>query len=206
MPGYDLMIAFLGTALVFAVLPGPAMLYTAAQTIARGWRAGVMAVLGINLGGMVHVVAAAMGLSAIFALVPVAYVAVKLIGAGYLIWLGIQMLRGGDVPQGAGTHDPVRAFRQSVLVEVLNPKTALFFIALLPQFTDPGAAWPIWVQLLVLGTIVNTMFGLGDLVCVAFAGSVSSGLQRSPRAMAWARGVGGAVLIGLGLKLAADRA
>lgn len=206
MPKTDLMMAFVGMALVFAVLPGPAMLYTAAQTVARGWRAGVMAVLGINLGGMMHVVAAASGLSAIFALVPAAYLAIKLAGAAYLVWLGIQMLRGGAVPGTGIPHDPVRAFRQSVLVEVLNPKTALFFIALLPQFTDPAAAWPIWAQLLVLGTICNLLFGIADLVCVAFAGSVSAGLRRSTRAMAWARGLGGTVLIGLGVKLAAERA
>ncbi len=210
MPDTEILLAFLAASVVFAAMPGPAMIYTAAQTIARGRRAGLWAALGINLGGFVHVVAAAAGLSAVFRVVPEAYLAVKLIGAAYLVYLGVAMMRQrmGAVPEGLEALprvSPRRAFFQSVTVEVLNPKTALFFISLLPQFTDPSAAWPIWVQLLVLGTICNAMFGLGDLVCVLFAGTVVERFRRSSASERLARWFGGSVLVGLGVRMAADR-
>jgi len=136
MPGTDVLAAFVLAAAVFAYMPGPAMLYAAAQTIARGRRAGWLASLGIHLGGYVHVLAAALGLAALFRLVPTAYLVLKLAGAAYLIWLGATFLLARTqvdrLPADLTALSPGRAFWESITVEVQNPKTALFFVAFLP--------------------------------------------------------------------------
>ena len=208
MPPVETLLAFLAATLVFAAMPGPAILYAAARALAQGRGAGLRAAMGIALGGLVHVAAAALGLSALFHAVPVLYAGVKIAGAAYLVWLGIGMLRARAeviaVPQAAEVTAR-RAFRQSVLVEVLNPKTALFFVAFLPQFVDPAAAFPVWVQFVVLGVTVTAIFGLADVVAVVFAAAVAGRVAGSARAAAWANRAGGAVLVGLGLRLAADR-
>ncbi len=210
MPSLDLMLACLLTTAVFAYIPGPAMLYAAARTLAGGRRAGLMAALGIHLGGYAHVATAAGGLSVLFHAVPAAYLAVKLAGAAYLVWLGLGLLRARGRPEVEGPALPApagagRALLQSVTVEVLNPKTALFFLAFLPQFIDPAAGWPVWVQFLVLGTLVNAMFTSADLVCVLLAGAVSARLRRSARVQRALQRAGGAVLVGLGTHLALQR-
>jgi threonine/homoserine/homoserine lactone efflux protein len=209
MPGADLLLAFLAATAVFAYVPGPGMLYATAQTLAGGRRAGLLASLGLHLGGYVHVAAAAIGLSALFEAVPPLYLAVKLAGAAYLIWLGLGMiLRGGDSGGAAlaGVAGPGwRTVAHSFAVEVLNPKTALFFLAFLPQFVDPAAAWPVWLQLLALGAIVNLLFSSSDLVCIAAAGTLARALHRSRRLQRAARALGGGVLVGLGAHLALQR-
>ena len=209
MPSTELLLAFLVPTTVFAYIPGPAMLYAAAQTLARGRMSGLMAALGIHLGCYVHVAAAAAGLSVLFHMVPSLYIAVKLAGAAYLVWLGISLLRagrGGDAATaGLPPKSGRRAFLESVTVEVLNPKTAIFFLAFLPQFVDPSAAFPIWLQLALLGTIVNLIFSSADLVCVALAGVMVARLRRSNRAQRLMQRAGGALLVGLGLHLALQR-
>lgn len=209
MPSTELLIAFFMTTAVFAYIPGPAMLYAAAQTLARGRWSGLMAALGIHVGGYVHVVAAAAGLSAIFHAVPAIYLAVKLAGAAYLIWLGIAMFRARPfepmAPTGGSVKTRKRAFAESVAVEVLNPKTALFFIAFLPQFTDASAPFPIGLQLLLLGTIVNLMFSSADIVCVMMAGAVIARLRRSGRVRRVMQRAGGTLLVGLGVHFAIQR-
>lgn len=205
----ELMIAFLAASALFAFMPGPSMLYTAAQTIARGRAAGYTAALGIHLGGYVHVLAAAAGLSVLFHAVPMLYLGLKILGAGYLVWIGMTMLldRGRDSVDTAPPHKSARrAFVESVTVEVINPKTAVFFVAFLPQFVDGAAALPVWAQFLVLGTIVNAMFSVCDLLCVGLAGSVVERLRRSGRAQRVMRRVGGGLLVGLGAHLAMQRA
>lgn len=203
----DLFAAFLATTLLFAFMPGPGLLYTAAQTVARGRAAGFMAMGGLAVGGMIHVVAATLGLSTVFALVPEAYLAVKLAGAAYLVWLGLSMILARDAVQtGApGPRKARRAFLESVTVEVLNPKTALFFLALLPQFVSPEAGLPVWAQFLVLGTLCNLMFSASDLLCVLFASRVVAGVRRSAHAARLGRWAAGTVIGGLGVKLALDR-
>jgi threonine/homoserine/homoserine lactone efflux protein len=209
MPSTDLILAFLAAAAVFAYMPGPAMLYAAARTISAGRWSGLLAALGIHLGGYVHVVAAAAGLSVLFHAVPTLYTIVKLAGAAYLIWLGVRLFRQSDAPSAAlqeiGARSARRAFLDSVAVEVLNPKTALFFLAFLPQFTDPSAALPIWAQLLIFGTVVNAMFSSADLLCVALAGAAVERLRRSSHLQRVARKLGGTILIGLGANLALHR-
>ncbi len=205
MPGIDLLIAFFLAAAVFAYMPGPSTLYAAAQTIARGRRGGLLAAAGLHVGGYVHVLGAAAGLAVLFDLIPVAYTVLKLAGAAYLIWLGLKFIFGNmDFSDGAASA-PSRAFWDSVLVEVLNPKTAIFYVAFLPQFTDPAAALPLWSQLLILGTLVNVLFSSADLLCVLLAEAISRTLQRSAAANRFARRLGGATLIGLGVTLGANR-
>ncbi|MCQ2004479.1 LysE family translocator [Rhizobium sp. NRK18] len=209
MPSSDILIAFFLTTLAFAYLPGPAMLYAAAQTVARGRFAGLMAALGIHLGGYVHVAASAAGLSILFHAVPPLYVAVKLAGALYLVWLGVCFLRakagsGVDIPE-ANLRTGRQAFMQSVAIEVLNPKTALFFLAFLPQFVDAAASFPIWLQLTILGTMVNLIFSSADIVCVGIAGDLVARLRRSGRVQLMARRAGGAMLVGLGVHLALQK-
>lgn len=209
MPSLELLIAFILAASIFAYMPGPATLYTAAQTIARGRRAGWFAVFGIHIGGYSHVFAAAIGLAVLFEAIPPLYLALKLAGAAYLIWLGVTMFRAKQDTNGSvaaiSRKSVKRAFWESVSVEVLNPKTAIFYVAFLPQFADPSASLPIWAQLLILGTIVNFMFSSADALCVILADRIATFFKSSARANRLAQRVGGSILVGLGAKLALDR-
>lgn len=209
MPSTELLIAFFATTAIFAFMPGPAMLYAAAQTLARGRWSGMMAALGIHLGGYVHVIAAAAGLSVLFHAVPLAYMAVKFVGAAYLIWLGIALFRAkvqgdGDLPV-IEPKSARRAFFESVTVEVLNPKTAIFFMAFLPQFIDASATFPVWLQFVLLGMIVNMMFSSADIIGVMLAGAMITRLRRSSRAQRMMQRAGGAVLVGLGVHVALQK-
>jgi threonine/homoserine/homoserine lactone efflux protein len=209
MPSSELLIAFFATTAVFAYIPGPAMLYAAAQTMARGRYAGLMASLGIHLGCYAHVFAAAAGLSVLFHAVPALYLAVKLAGAAYLIWLGFNLLRARDEESASvpaiQPKSGRRAFLESITVEVLNPKTAIFFMAFLPQFIDASASFPIWLQFVILGTIVNLMFSSADIVCVFLAGAVMTRLRQSGYARRMVQRAGGAVLVGLGAHIVLQR-
>lgn len=212
MAGIDVLIAFALATAVFAYFPGPALLYTIAQTLARGRRGGLMAALGIHLGGYAHVLAATLGLSALFRHVPELFLVVKIAGALYLVWLGIGMLRSGDdlatlpgVGPGVPDKSVPRALVDSFIVELLNPKVALFFIAFLPQFVDPAGSLPVWTQFLILGVIVNVAFSSADLIAVLFTSALAGRLKRSASALRIARRVGGVLLIGLGARLALDR-
>ncbi|MDP2697075.1 LysE family translocator [Thalassospira sp.] len=206
MPSTELLLAFLATTVIFAYIPGPAMLYAAAQTVARGRWSGLMASFGIHLGGYVHVLAAAAGLSVLFHAVPILYTIVKAMGAIYLIWLGISLFRSKVSPDivlaGTRPKSGLRAFFESIAVEILNPKTAIFFVAFLPQFIDASAAFPVWMQFVILGVIVNLMFSSADIVCVLLAGAVLMRLRRSGSAQRLMKRVGGSVLVGLGVHLA----
>lgn len=209
MPSLDVLFAFAVTTAIFAFIPGPAMLYAAARTMAGGRAAGLMAVLGIHLGAYAHIIAAAAGLSALFHAVPVAYTAVKLAGAAYLVWLGISLFRSKDTPEenaaGVAPKGSRRAFLQSVTVEVLNPKTAIFFLAFLPQFVESGAGLPIWLQLAILGTAVNVIFTFADIVTVLLADVILARLKRSSGVQRLVRRAGGTILVGLGAHLVLQR-
>lgn len=210
MPSTDILMAFFVTSALFAFIPGPAMLYVAARTLAGDRRAGLMATLGIHVGCYGHVVAAAAGLSVLFHLVPPLYLAVKLAGAAYLVYFGIRMFRAAQ--SGAGTPEAMlgqksgaRAFVESMLVEILNPKTAIFFLAFLPQFVDQAASLPVWLQFLILGTLVNVMFTVADIACVLAASTITSRLSRVSSLQRNLQRAGGAVLVGLGLHVAFQR-
>lgn len=209
MPTLEVLLAFAITTTLFAFIPVPAMLYAAARTMAGGRRAGLMAVLGINIGAYVHVIAAAAGLSALFNVVPVAYTIVKLVGALYLIWLGISLFRSQEASTEAMVatlpKSAKKAFVESVAVEVLNPKTAIFFLAFLPQFVDANASLPLWAQLAILGAIVNTIFTFADIVCVLLAGLIIKKVKQSSRTQRLVQRLGGTILVGLGLHVALQR-
>lgn len=206
MPPADILLTFFITTALFAYIPGPAMLYAAAQTMAGGRRAGLLATLGIHAGGYVHVATAAAGLAILFEAVPTLYLAVKFGGAAYLIWLGVCLFRSKAdntaITVEYAAKSARRAFFQSVMVEMLNPKTALFFMAFLPQFIDPAATLPVWLQFVILGTLVNLIFTTADIVCVFFAGVLLTRLRRSSSVQRMVQRAGGAVLVGLGAHLA----
>jgi threonine/homoserine/homoserine lactone efflux protein len=210
MPSSDLLIAFMTATAIFAFIPGPGLLYAAAQTLAGGRAVGMLGTLGLALGGYLHVVAAAAGLSVVFHAIPPLYAVVKLLGAAYLVWLGVSMIRAraapGDdaapvVPRKTGR----RAFIEGITVEMLNPKTAMFFLAFLPQFTDPGASLPVWAQFMILGSIVNLMFALADGVAVLLAGSVVTRLGRASGLQRTLQRIGGGVMVALGVRLALQK-
>lgn len=209
MPQTEVLVAFLAATAVFAYMPGPAMIYTAGQTMARGRSSGLLATVGIHVGGYVHVIGAALGLTLLFDAVPVLYTVLKLAGAVYLVWLGISFIRNGAPRETAAPDVAPRpgrqAFLQSVAVEVLNPKTAIFFFAFLPQFVDPAAALPVWMQFLVLGMVVNFVFSSADLLCVLLAGALVQRVQRSGAGQRWLQRLGGGALIGLAAHLALQR-
>ena len=206
MASWDILFAFFLAALLFAYMPGPALIYTAAQTMARGRRAGFMAALGLHLGGYVHVFAATLGLSALFQLVPVLYTLLKIVGALYLVWLGISILRqkssGASAAPVAETRSGKRAFAQSIVVEVLNPKSVLFYVAFLPQFVDPAGQWPVWIQFLLLGSMVNMLFGSADLIAVLLTDKILAAVGKSGWKEKLMRLCGGTMLIALGARLA----
>ncbi|NTH16283.1 LysE family translocator [Agrobacterium rhizogenes] len=161
--------SFAFATLVFACMPGPAILYMTAQTLAHGRRAGLMAALGVHLGCYVHIAAAAIGLAALLDQAPTVYAVMKFAGAAYLVRLGVTMLLGRHESSGETADHKPAVLRDSMVVEILNPKTALFFLTFLPQFVDPVAAIPVWTQFLVLGAIVNIIFSAADIAAVGLA-------------------------------------
>lgn len=190
-------IPFVVATLAFAFMPGPAILYMSAQTLAYGHRAGLMAALGIHLGCYIHIAAASVGLAALLNHAPTLYSLVRLAGALYMLWLGGRMIFP-TVPEEE-TEIPVqhrRVLCDSIVVEILNPKTALFFLTFLPQFVDPQAVMPNWLQFLLLGIIVNGAFSLGDLASVGIASFASPRVISSGSAR-WISKISGGILVGL---------
>jgi threonine/homoserine/homoserine lactone efflux protein len=205
MPSADHLIAFATGVFLLAASPGPTLLYVATQTLARGRSAGLMAALGIHVGGYAHVLAATCGVAAIFRHFPELYLAVRIAGALYLVWLGIELIRARLDPQGlAPAHSPTahRALIESIAVELLNPKVALFYIAFLPQFVEPTATMSLWLQLLALGAIANVAFTAADIATVLLTSTARSRAERHGRFQSCGRFVAGSVLIGLGATLA----
>ncbi|MGF1624385.1 MAG: LysE family translocator [Alphaproteobacteria bacterium] len=207
MPAFDLLLPFIVASLAFACVPGPGMLYAAAQTVAQGRRAGWLSAAGFHVAGYAHILAAAFGLAVLLEAVPILFAVVKLAGAAYLVWLGLRLLRspaGAAAAQPASTG-PRRAIRDSIAVELLNPKTALFYLAFLPQFTDESAGLPVWAQILVLGTLVNVLFSITDVACVLLSDRMTRLLVASRAANRLARRIGGGILVALGINLAVSR-
>jgi threonine/homoserine/homoserine lactone efflux protein len=208
MASIEVLFALVLATLVFAYIPGPAVLYIAAQTMSRGRKAGFMAVLGVHLADYVHVLAAAFGLSAIFRHVPELYLAMKLLGAAYLIWLGISFFRRVAPVQAkadVAPRTPMRALADSLAVELLNPKTTIFFVSFLPQFVDPSASLPLWAQFLILGVVVNLVFTSSSILTVLTASYMQAKVAANGAAQRVIRAIGGTILIGLGARIALDR-
>jgi threonine/homoserine/homoserine lactone efflux protein len=207
MGSYELLFGFAVATAIFAYVPGPAILYAMAQTMALGRRGGLMAALGMHLGGYAHVVASAFGLSALFSYVPELFLVVKIGGALYLVWLGIDMIRKRTVEAMPMIERKSgrRAMLESIAVELLNPKTALFYLSFVPQFVDPAGAYPVSVQFLILGVIVNLAFSSADLVVIVFTASLSRRLKQDQCLARALRVMGGSLLVGLGARLAFER-
>ena len=197
---------FLFAALIIAAVPGPGIFYVAARTLAGGTKAGVASTLGTALGGLVHAIAGALGVSAIILASAELFTALKLAGAFYLVWLGIRTFResGRQPPDPIGGIGAGRAFREGIVVEGLNPKTAAFFLAFIPQFLDPVAGHPA-LQFIALGLISVTLNTLADVVVVMMASTVRTGLVRRPRLLQRLRQGSGVFIAGLGVSLALAR-
>jgi threonine/homoserine/homoserine lactone efflux protein len=198
--------AFLFAAVVLAITPGPGIAYVVARTVAGGRAEGLASCFGTGIGGLLHVLAAALGLSLIIAQSAVAFSLVKYIGAAYLVYLGIRLLLRKDQ---ALTFKPVarqgvrRALAEGIVVEALNVKTALFFLAFLPQFVSPGD--PLIPQLVLLGSICVALNTFVDGIAVAAAERLlKSGAARAARARLLTR-VSGVTMLGLGTYLALAR-
>lgn len=209
MPSLDTLIVFTVAAVLMNLSPGPSNLYIMARSVSQGPRAGVVAAAGLFTGSFAHVAAATLGVSAVVLASAEAFTVLKWAGAAYLVWLGIQHFRdsgGIVVPVGRVPAKSMgKIYRESILVEVLNPKTALFFLALLPQFVDP-AAGSVTAQSLILGLIV-VFTAIPSDVLIAFAsGGVARKLSANPWFARWMDRVSGAVLIGLGGLVAAGEA
>jgi threonine/homoserine/homoserine lactone efflux protein len=198
-----LLALFIPAALALLLTPGPVVLYVVTRSIDQGRKAGFVSVLGSALGNMCHVAAAALGLSAILLTSTLAFDVVKYLGAAYLIYLGIRKLRSKDeVVSDEVKREPLRRiFSQGIIVAVLNPKTALFFFAFLPQFVDP-ALGNVTLQVLILGLIMVGMGTLTDSLYALSAGTAGRWLRGSLRYLRFQRYFTGTVYIGLGLTAA----
>jgi threonine/homoserine/homoserine lactone efflux protein len=203
---------FLTAAVLLAIAPGPGMLYVLARSLAGGKREGVLLALGTFLGGMVHVLAAALGVSIVLAKSAVAFATVKYVGAAYLGFLGVRMILDARKDK-ASTQDSVppdislvvRPARnplwQGVATEVLNPKTALFFLSFIPQFVNRGGGH-VFLQFVALGTISVVMNTTADLIVIVLAGPLGNRIRSSAVFRRRQRTVTGAIMIGLGTYLA----
>jgi threonine/homoserine/homoserine lactone efflux protein len=255
MSSLELLLPFALATLAFACMPGPAILYMTAQTVALGRRAGLMAAFGVHIGCYVHIFAAAIGLASLIEQAPMLFEAIRLAGAAYLVWLGLSMFMGwgkshGDAASpaspspasqslaspslasqslashslasqslaspslasqslaspssaspGLASPSPAsQSLRDSIIVEILNPKTALFFLTFLPQFVDPAAALPVWLQFLLLGMFVNLVFSAADVAAVGIA-SVTLARVASGNTGWIVPKACGSILVGLGLAL-----
>jgi RhtB (resistance to homoserine/threonine) family protein len=200
--------SFLAAAVLLNLAPGPDLAFILGHTARSGKRAGIAAMLGIWTGALCHVLFAAAGLSAIIAESAVAFSFVKWIGVAYLTWLGIQALRSkGDTLAPDQVPEPRsvwRVFGQGVLVDLLNPKVAIFFLAFLPQFLVPGAG-PAWAQLMLHGTLIIAVAALIEPPLVLLGDRLTVRLRADRRLARWLDRTLGAMLIGLGAKLAATR-
>jgi threonine/homoserine/homoserine lactone efflux protein len=206
MPPPSTLAVFCAAALALAVVPGPAVTYIVARSVDQGRRAGLLSAFGVATGGLVHVAAATAGLSALLASSASAFTVVKLVGAAYLIAIGLLRLFGRD-DDDPSELEPVarrRVFAQGVVVNVLNPKTALFFLAFLPQFVDQHG-WPIAVQVGLLGSLFVAIAVLSDSAYAVTASALAGRVRGSVRAQRVKRYLTGTIFVALGATAAAAK-
>ena len=208
MPPLSSLIVFVLAALVLLIIPGPAVIYIVTRSVAHGRRAGLASVLGIELATLCHSMAAAFGLSAILLASSMAYNVVKYAGAAYLVYLGLKAIFSRSAP--SEVDDPpqpslAQMFRKGFLVNLLNPKTALFFYAFLPQFVDPARGSSI-LQILLLGLIFVTMATITDSTYALVSSGVGSFIMRKPGFHRIQKYVTGGIYISLGVAAAVSGA
>lgn len=201
MPDTHTLLVFAAASLALLIVPGPAVFYIVARSLADGRRAGAVSMLGIEAGGLVHVAAAALGLSALLASSAMALATVKYLGAAYLIYLGVrQLLRPASDPHAVvvAPMSTSRLFWQGVMVQVLNPKVALFFLAFLPQFIAPTQG-SVALQIVVLGIAFTLLAVLSDSLYVVAAGAVARWVGVPSSRRQWPAKAAGGVYIALGV-------
>ncbi len=197
LPPWPLFSAFLAASLALAVMPGPGVLYIVARSVSQGTRAGLASVMGVALGNLANALLAAWGLAALFAWSNTAFLLVKVAGAFYLIFLGVQTWRG---PRRTAAHTPRpttgHAFRDGILVALLNPKTTIFFAAFLPQFMSTHASAA--TQGSILGLLFVAIALVTDSIYALSAAALQTRLARTPGLQTWTQRMAGGLLIGLG--------
>jgi len=204
MPTIETVIVFMAAALALNVTPGPSILYVMSRSVGQGRTAGLVSALGLGTGSLIHAGAAALGLSVILAYSPLAYTVVKYLGAGYLVYLGVRILlvRDRQLSTAVLAHVSLtRVFWQGVVTELLNPKIVLFFMSFLPQFVDP-ARGSVAGQTLFLGLLFHVTGVPINMLVAVVGGAIASWLSQNPVFARVRNGLAGAVLIGLGVRLA----
>ena len=202
------LILFMLAAVLLLVTPGPAVIYIVARSLSQGTASGLVATLGVHVGTLVHIVAAAYGTSSLLMTSTTAFNIVKYLGAAYLIYLGIRSFLVKTEAASASTEAPERKallaiFRESILVNVLNPKTALFFFAFLPQFVDPAGGSSVASQIIALGLIFIAIGILSDGLYAVFAGVLGDRLKLAGNR--YGKYITGTVFTGLGIATAFAR-
>ena len=207
MPSMQNLMLFALASVLLVLTPGPNLLYLVSRTLCQGRRAGIVSLAGTSLGFVVHVMAAALGLSAIFLTVPVLYDALRYAGAAYLLWLAWDALKPGGrgvfAPRPLPQDPPRRLFRMGLFTSILNPKVAVFYLALFPQFIDASRG-SVLGQGLLLGFMQIAISVVGDLAFVLAASAITGWLARRPLWSVFQRSVLGLVLAGIALRLAFD--
>jgi threonine/homoserine/homoserine lactone efflux protein len=196
---------FVSAALVLLFIPGPAVLYIVGRSIAHGRKAGLVSIFGIHVATLIHVLAAALGLSALLASSPLAFGVIKYAGAAYLIWLGLKKIFGRnelvDPDIEMSPRNLGRLFREGFIVNLLNPKTALFFLAFLPQFVDVDRG-QVAMQVTILGLIFTLLGAITDGAYALAAGTAGDWLKRNRNYLKYEPYISGVLLIGLGVMAA----
>ena len=203
MPDIQTIGLFVAAALDLAVMPGPGILYVGARTLSGGRGEGIASSLGTAVGGFGQVLAGAAGFSALLLASAQAFTVIKLLGAAYLVWLGISALLAANKPlqlENVAATGSSRAFRDGIIVELLNPKTAAFFLAFLPQFIDPSIG-SVALQLLILGAISAVLNTLADIVIAYLAGGLRATLTERSGLLKNLQRTSGLVLCSLGIAL-----
>jgi len=204
MPAIHTLLLFVAAAAVLVAIPGPNHIYIVTRSLGQGPRAGIASAMGVETGTLVHIAAAAVGLSALIASSTVAFSVVKYLGAAYLLFLGIRALLRDEpleVADGGPRHRLARVYADGILVNVLNPKVALFFLAFLPQFVDPSRG-DVALQIVTLGLVLATLGLASDVLYALGAGAIGARLRRHPAIHARRRFATGAVYIALGVTAA----
>lgn len=201
-----ILLAFVPVALALALSPGPDSIYTLTRAVSDGRTAGVAAALGTSTGSIVHTTAAVLGLSAILRTSAVAFTAVKLVGAAYLVYLGVQTFRNEEefeIDAESANLTPTEAFRSALAINVLNPKVAVFFLAFLPQFVQPGGSAAI--QIFALGVLFASLGFVYQALLAVFSARARRLIAERESVKTGLRVASGSVLVGFGVKLAFER-
>jgi threonine/homoserine/homoserine lactone efflux protein len=203
-PAESTLLLFVGASVALLAIPGPAVIYVVTRSIDQGRGAGIVSMLGVETGTFAYALAAAVGLTGLIAASEVGFTVVRYVGAAYLVYLGVRKWRERDEPQARVASARSRLYLRGLLVQLLNPKIAIFFLAFLPQFVDASRG-PVATQILVLGTLFTLLAVLSDGAYVLLAGAMGRWLRTGRRARRRLAKVSGGVYIGLGVTAALNR-